>query len=108
SATRTGQTEHDEDGALDVTALVEPRDPFDAADLADLRGYVEQLPPRERAAVVMRYWQRAREHEIADALGVTARTVRNLLQRANAQLYALYTRPDGAGAPLDAPAVGDK
>jgi RNA polymerase sigma factor (sigma-70 family) len=106
SATRTEYTEHDEDVALDATSLVEPRDPFDAADLADLRGYVEQLPPHERAAVVMRYWQRAREHEIADALGVTARTVRNLLQRANAQLYALYTRTDGASAPGDAPAEG--
>lgn len=70
--------------------LPEPRDPFTAADLADLRGYVEQLPPRERAAVVMRYWQRAREHEIAAALGVTSRTVRNLLRKAHARLYALY------------------
>jgi RNA polymerase sigma factor (sigma-70 family) len=66
-------------------------DVFSAADLADLRGYVERLPPRERAAVVMRYWQCAREHEIAEALGVTSRTVRNLLSRANARLYALYT-----------------
>lgn len=105
-AASAARTEQDEDDALDATALAEPHDPFDAADLADLRGYVEQLPPRERAAVVMRYWQRAREHEIADALGVTARTVRNLLHRANAQLYALYTRSDGASAPLDAPAVG--
>src|SRR5690242_5027827 len=40
----------------DALPLPEPRDPFTAADLADLRGYVEQLPPRERAAVVMRYW----------------------------------------------------
>lgn len=74
----------------DGPPLPEPRDPFTAADLADLRGYVEQLPPRERAAVVMRYWQRAREHEIAAALGVTSRTIRNLLRKAHARLYALY------------------
>ena len=79
--------------------MPEPRDPFTAADLADLRGYVEQLPPRERAAVVMRYWQRAREHEIAAALGVTPRTVRNLLRKAHARLYALYMRAQ-ADAPV--------
>lgn len=78
--------------AMSILPLTEEtRDPFTAADLADLRGYVEQLPPRERVAVVMRYWQRAREQEIADALGVTTRTVRNLLRRANSRLYALYT-----------------
>lgn len=86
--------------ALDAKPLVEPYDPFDAADLADLRGYVEQLPARERAVVVMRYWQRAREQEIADALGVTPRTVRNLLRRANARLHALYTGVATASEPL--------
>lgn len=80
----------DDDDPADGPPLSEPRDPFTAADLADLRGYVEQLPPRERAAVVMRYWQRAREHEIASALGVTSRTVRNLLRKAHVRLYALY------------------
>lgn len=71
--------------------LADRRDPFMAADLADLRGYVGRLPPRERIAVVLRYWQRAREHEIAAALGVTPRTVRNLLRRAHQRLHALYT-----------------
>ena len=81
----------DDDAATaDAPPLPEPRDLFSAADLADLRGYVEQLPPRERATVVMRYWQRAREHEIAAALGVTSRTVRTLLRKAHARLYALY------------------
>lgn len=98
-AASVARSEKGEDATTtaDALPLVEPRDPFTAADLADLRGYVEQLPPRERAAVVMRYWQRAREPEIADALGVTTRTVRNLLQRAHARLYARYTQ---AGAPV--------
>ncbi len=89
----------DGDATVDAPPLPEPRDPFTAADLADLRGYVEQLPPRERAAVVMRYWQRAHEHEIAAALGVTSRTVRNLLRKAHARLYELYMQ-----AQDDAPA----
>ena len=105
--------ERDDERALDAThamnimPVAEPRDPFTAADLADLRGYVEQLPPRERAAVVMRYWQRAREQEIADALGVTSRTVRNLLRRANIRLYALYTGTvDHAAEGVASQAVG--
>lgn len=92
------QRSYDERDAVSLAsalARAEPdNDAFTAADLADLRGYVEQLPPRERAAVVMRYWLGAREHEIAIALGVTVRTVRNLLHRANARLYALYTGTD--------------
>ncbi|HEU4784135.1 MAG TPA: sigma-70 family RNA polymerase sigma factor [Ktedonobacterales bacterium] len=90
----------DDDATVGAPPLPEPRDPFTAADLADLRGYVEQLPPRERAAVVMRYWQRAREHEIAAALGVTSRTVRNLLRKAHAQLYEVYMQAQG-DAPAD-------
>lgn len=96
--------EGDEGTALEALALADPREAFTAADLADLRGYVERLPPRERAAVVLRYWRRAREREIAEALGVTPRTVRNLLGRANARLYALYTGANGPGALADAPA----
>ena len=99
-AARAAHTWHDdsEEAALDALASADPADTFTAADLADLRGYVERLPPRERLAVVMRYWQRAREREIAGALGVTPRTVRNLLSRANARLYALYTGAAPAAA----------
>lgn len=109
-AARAAQTQRDgardgaEEAALDTldalaaTGQSDSPESFTAADLADLRGYVEQLPPRERAAVVMRYWQRAREHEIAGALSVTPRTVRNLLSRANARLYALYTGAASAPA----------
>ncbi|MGE5333731.1 MAG: hypothetical protein ACM3N4_03450, partial [Nitrososphaerota archaeon] len=52
----------DGDGVPDEPQIT-LHDPLAASDLADLRGYVEQLPPRERAAVVMRYWQQAREPE---------------------------------------------
>ena len=92
----------DDEASADAPPLLESRDPFTASDLADLRGYVEYLPPRERAAVVMRYWQRAREHEIAAALGVTSRTVRNLLRKAHARLYALYTHSPHAQTRLQA------
>ncbi|MBF6591081.1 MAG: hypothetical protein IVW57_11225 [Ktedonobacterales bacterium] len=66
-------------------------DAFSAAELADLRLHVERLPSRERAVVVMRFWQQADEREIAAALGVTTRTVRNILRRAYQRLRTAYT-----------------
>lgn len=64
------------------------------ADLADLRALVGRLPERERLAVVMRFWLGAREREIAQALGATTRTVRNLLRRAYGRLRVGYTGAD--------------
>ena len=64
---------------------------FARADLADLRTLVGRLPERERLAVVMRFWQRASEAEIAEALGgVTTRAVRYTLRRAYRRLRAWY------------------
>lgn len=75
----------------------EAREPLDdanplaAADLADLRLLVLDLPLPERVAVVLRFWQAASEDEIARALGgVTTRTVRNCLRRAYVRLRAAY------------------
>ena len=69
----------------------DPADVFAAADLLDLRGLILGLPPAERMAVVMRYWQDASESEIAVALGgVTTRTVRNHLRQARARLRGEY------------------
>lgn len=77
-----------------VTAGLDPPDPADAfaaADLLDLRGMILDLPPVERMAIVMRYWQDATESEIAAALGgVTTRTVRNHLRQARARLRRGY------------------
>jgi RNA polymerase sigma factor (sigma-70 family) len=80
-------------------ALAEPPDAraemaHAAADLADLAAAVDCLPERERIAVVLRFWQRAPEAEIALVLGCTERTVRNLLRRAYARLRISYTKGD--------------
>lgn len=90
-AATSARAVHGENDTPFAPALIDPQEPFTASDLADLRGYVERLPPRERAVVVMRYWEHAHEPEMAAALGVTPRTVRNLLRRANDRLYTLYT-----------------
>jgi len=55
-----------------------------AALLAALR----QLPPRQRAVVVLRYWDDMTDTQIAAALGCSAGTVRSQLSRALATLRA--------------------
>ena len=68
---------------------------FTQAELADLRALVTRLPPRERLAIVMRFWQQASEAEIALALGgVSARAVRYTLTRAYNRLRAWYAGDD--------------
>lgn len=70
--------------------LRDPRNPFRAAELADLRALVSRLPERQRAVIVMRYWQGASEDEMSQALGVTPRTVYNLRHAAYKRLRAWY------------------
>jgi len=60
---------------------------------ADVRTLVRRLPPKERAAVVLRYWQNLRERDIAGALGCTERNVRLLLHRAQQRLGTWYEGP---------------
>jgi RNA polymerase sigma-70 factor (sigma-E family) len=50
------------------------------------------LPPRRRAAVVLRYYEDLSEAEIADALGVRPGTVKSLLHRGLAQLRQAVDR----------------
>jgi len=60
------------------------------ADLVDERTALvtalRQLPPRQRAVVVLRYWEDLTDAQIAAALGCTPGTVRSQLSRALAKL----------------------
>jgi RNA polymerase sigma-70 factor (sigma-E family) len=56
---------------------------FAADELFDV---LQDLPPRQRAAVVLRYWHDLDERAIADALGCRPGTVGSLLHRAVARL----------------------
>jgi RNA polymerase sigma-70 factor (sigma-E family) len=49
---------------------------------------VRALPPRQRAAVVLRYWDDLGEAEIAAALGCSVGTVKSQLSKARATLAA--------------------
>jgi DNA-directed RNA polymerase specialized sigma24 family protein len=51
---------------------------------------VGRLPERQRAVIVMRYWQGASEDEMSRALGVTTRTIRNLRRAAYTLLREWY------------------
>jgi len=72
------------------------RDALMAAELADVRPLVMRLPPKERAAVVLRYWQDLQVRDIAGALGCTERNVRLLLHQARQRLGTWYQGPADA------------
>lgn len=53
---------------------------------------IDRLPPKRRAAIVLRYYADLSEAEIADALGVRPGTVKSLLHRGMAQLREVIER----------------
>ena len=55
---------------------------------------VARLPERQRAVVIMRYWQDAQERDIAASLGITPRAVRAMLKRAYAKLRVAYEQSE--------------
>lgn len=65
-------------------------DPAAAVDLRDaLMRALRQLPPRQRAAVVLRYWEQLPEAEAAQALGCSVGTVKAAASRGLARLREL-------------------
>lgn len=55
-------------------------------EAAELRALVKNLEPRERAAIVLRYWLDLPEAEVAEALGCRPGTAASLLSRARGHL----------------------
>jgi len=76
---------------VDQVEEAEAPDVLVAAEVAsDMRSAVMQLPPRERIAVVLRYWEGMGERAMARRLGCTDRTVRTLLHQARERLGPWY------------------
>lgn len=67
---------------------VQHEDP-DVTSRDSLRLALLQLPPRQRAAVVLRFYQDMPEQEIADLLGCAHGTARSLVSRGLARLREL-------------------
>lgn len=90
---KSGQLRAAETGYLpDGTAGVDDRD--------QLVRLLIQLPARQRAAIVLRYWEELNEAEAAQAMGCSVGTVKSATSRGLQRLRDL----SGAGpAPQDAP-----
>ncbi|MER7176897.1 SigE family RNA polymerase sigma factor [Streptomyces mesophilus] len=57
-------------------------------DRGSLLAALAQLPPRQRAVVVLRYWEDLSESEVAEALGCSAGTVKSQAAKGLAKLRA--------------------
>jgi RNA polymerase sigma-70 factor (sigma-E family) len=93
-------------------ALLRTQDAAPATDAVaevDLRDalvrLLVQLPPRQRAVIVLRYWEQLSEAETATLLGCSAGTVKSATSRALQRLRQLAESwPDaGAAPPRDTP-----
>jgi RNA polymerase sigma-70 factor (sigma-E family) len=62
-------------------------------DALDLRAALDQLPARQRATLVLRFWADASVTDTADALGCSAGTVKSQTARALSTLRALLGDP---------------
>jgi RNA polymerase sigma-70 factor (sigma-E family) len=81
-------------------------DPFAAVDQRDsLVRLLRQLPPRQRAVIVARYWEQLSEAESAQVLGISVGTVKSATARGLRRLRELSeTSPDSRDAADPEPA----
>jgi RNA polymerase sigma factor (sigma-70 family) len=77
----------------EVFAQAEPQGQADAADTVALRQVLmqalAQLPPRQRAVLVLRYWEQLSEAEAAEVLGCSVGTVKSTASRGLSRLREL-------------------
>jgi RNA polymerase sigma-70 factor (sigma-E family) len=82
--------------------LLEPAasaDPLAEVDLRDqLVRLLRQLPPRQRAVIVLRYFEQLTEEEAAEVLGCSAGTVKSAASRGLTRLRELSGAGIGAGS----------
>jgi RNA polymerase sigma-70 factor (sigma-E family) len=74
-----------------VPEVADPGEPFERAEVADrLRAALRGLPPRQRAAVVLRHWVGLEVAEVAALLECSAGTVRSQTARGLDKLRREY------------------
>lgn len=76
-----GRRRHREQRRADAHRLVARRDAV-SDDANEMFDAIAKLPPRQRAVVVLRYYEGLSEREIGDALGCAPGTVKSLASRA--------------------------
>lgn len=82
-----------------VTHAGPAADPADAVGLRDaVAGLMQQLPPRQRAVLLLRYWEQLSEAETAAVLGCAEGTVKSAASRGLARLRELTETWPEAGA----------
>ena len=85
----------------EVPLDVEPAGESDAAEAVQLRHALmhalAQLPPKQRAVLVLRYWEQLSESEAASVLGCSLGTVKSRLSRGRGRLREILREsPSGA------------
>ncbi|MFC6015501.1 SigE family RNA polymerase sigma factor [Plantactinospora solaniradicis] len=79
----------------EVLANVEPPSTADGTDVLNLRQALIQalatLPPRQRAVLVLRYWEQVSEAEAAEMLGCSIGTVKSTASRGLSRLREVMT-----------------
>lgn len=75
----------------DITGAVDQRD--------RLVRLLRELPPRQRTAVVLRYWEELTEIRAAEAMGCSQGTVKSAASRGMQRLRELSSRMDSDTAP---------
>jgi RNA polymerase sigma-70 factor (sigma-E family) len=75
----------------DETVAVDDRD--------HLIRLLRDLPPRQRTAIVLRYWEDLPDEEAARAMGCSPSTVRSAASRGLARLRELSANPDSSASP---------
>ncbi|MCW2941551.1 MAG: polymerase [Actinomycetia bacterium] len=75
-----------------VPDVARPDQPYDQIDVRDrLRVALAALPPRQRAAVVLRHWAGLEPAEVGELLGCSPGTVRSQTARGLDKLREAYT-----------------
>jgi RNA polymerase sigma-70 factor (sigma-E family) len=75
--------------AIDVAA-----DPPDIGERDEIVRALRRLPPRQRAAIVLRYYEDLSEEAMADAMRVSVPAARSLLSRGMQNLRTMIDRED--------------
>jgi len=84
------------DGAFEPSDETAVRALREVEDVAEFRWALAQLPARQRAVLVLRYWADLPVAEVADVLGCSAGTVTSTASRAAARLAEALAHSDPA------------